>query len=324
VVWLPEEERDRLLDNIEALAESRGMNNEGPIVFEGNAPADARDNALLRETLERTPAEAPEMGRTWLGAPNSIKGPTEAVFHRQSGNNLLVVGQREEAALSILGLALLALGAQYPAGKARFVFFQGAIEGQGPAFVEGIAKGLRHEVKIVGPHEAGGAMNEISAELKKRMSGGAYEAEPVFVFVNGLHKFKKLRHEEDFSFSMSEGNGETEPGAQFDELIREGSAYGIHLLVSVDAYSNVARFISRKGIAEFEMRVVFQMSANDSASLIDSPRASALGLHRALFFNEREGTLETFRPYALPGAGWMGEAAGARATRSKVGSGRLG
>ena len=53
------------------------------------------------------------------------------------------------------------------------------------------------------------------------------------------------------------------------------------------------------------MRVVFQMSANDSASLIDSPRASNLGLHRALFFNEREGTLETFRPYALPAAdGW--------------------
>jgi S-DNA-T family DNA segregation ATPase FtsK/SpoIIIE len=140
------------------------------------------------------------------------------------------------------------------------------------------------------------------------MANGAYGAGPVFVFVNGLHKFKKLRHEEDFSFSSGDADGEPDPGAQFDELIREGSAYGIHLLITVDAYSNVTRFLSRKAITEFEMRVVFQMSANDSASLIDSPRASTLGLHRALFFNEREGTLETFRPYALPDHAWIEEA----------------
>jgi ABC-type antimicrobial peptide transport system permease subunit len=60
--------------------------------------------------LDKTPAETPDVGRAWLGAPNSIKGPTEAVFHRQSGNNMLVVGQREEAALSILGLALADIG----------------------------------------------------------------------------------------------------------------------------------------------------------------------------------------------------------------------
>ena len=47
------------------------------------------------------------------------------------------------------------------------------------------------------------------------------------------------------------------------------------------------------------------MSANDSASLIDSPKASDLGLHRALFYNEHEGTLEIFRPYATPDAEWF-------------------
>jgi S-DNA-T family DNA segregation ATPase FtsK/SpoIIIE len=57
------------------------------------------------------------------------------------------------------------------------------------------------------------------------------------------------------------------------------------------------------------MRVVFQMSSNDSASLIDSPKAGDLGLHRALFYNEHEGTLETFRPYAPPDSEWLDEAA---------------
>jgi len=325
VVWLSDEERDRLLDGISALAEERAIKSGGPIVFEGNAPADIRDNAALREIIEKTPMDIPDVARAWLGAPNSIKGPTEAVFHRQSGNNLLVVGQREEAALAILGLSLVALGAQYPAGQARFIFFQGATDGQGPLFIESISKAVPHTVTIVTPHEAPAAMNEIAAELKQRMTSGAYGAGPIFVFVNGLHKFKKLRHEEDFSFSSGDDGGAADPGAQFDELIREGSAYGIHLLITVDAYSNVTRFISRKGITEFEMRVVFQMSANDSASLIDSPRGSNLGLHRALFFNEREGTLETFRPYALPGKAWVEEVTGKLAGRkAKVAAGELG
>jgi hypothetical protein len=56
------------------------------------------------------------------------------------------------------------------------------------------------------------------------------------------------------------------------------------------------------------MRVVFQMSANDSASLIDSPKAGGLGLHRALLYNEQQGTLETFRPYATPDAEWIRQA----------------
>ena len=65
--------------------------------------------------------------------------------------------------------------------------------------------------------------------------------------------------------------------------------------------------LDRKALGEIEMRVAFQMSASDSASLIDAPNAATLGLHRAVLFNEREGTLETFRPYAQPGSDWLEE-----------------
>ena len=42
---------------------------------------------------------------------------------------------------------------------------------------------------------------------------------------------------------------------------------------------------------------------------IDAPDASTLGLHRALLYNDREGYMETFRPYARPGNDWLEEAA---------------
>src|SRR5204862_2088039 len=110
-------------------------------------------------------------------------------------------------------------------------------------------------------------------------------------------------------FSMSGEDASASVAAQFQEIIVEGSSHGIHLIVSIDTFNNVNRSMNRKALSEFEMRVVFQMSANDSASLIDSPKASNLGLHRALLHNEHEGTLETFRPYAMPDPRWIQEAA---------------
>jgi len=51
--------------------------------------------------------------------------------------------------------------------------------------------------------------------------------------------------------------------------------------------------------------VLFQMSQNDSSSLIDSPVASRLGPQRALFHSEEAGALEKFRPYGLPSDEWL-------------------
>jgi hypothetical protein len=127
---------------------------------------------------------------------------------------------------------------------------------------------------------------------------------PVFFFVHGLQRFKKLRQEDEFAFSSSEESGGS-PGTQFADLITEGASHGLHLIVMVDTFNNVNRSMSRKALSEFEMRVLFQMSANDSASLIDSPKASGLGLHRAVLYNEQAGTLETFRPYAAPDPEWI-------------------
>ena len=92
----------------------------------------------------------------------------------------------------------------------------------------------------------------------------------------------------------------------------------MHVLAATDTWNNVSRWIPRKLMAEFEMRVLFQMSANDSANLIDSPAATSLGLHRALFHNEHYGTLETFRPYAMPDDGWLDEIARTPANRRCV------
>ena len=311
VVWLPDEERDAWLDKVAELDRKRGGLRPSPIVFEGNAPADVRENDLLRRALANGPTAGPAAVRAWLGAPNSIKGPTEAVFHRQSGNNLLVIGQRDDASLAMLGLSMLAVAAQHPAGSVKLVLFDGTTPDTPDAeFLDRIVKAIPHEVTITRGSDAGAVMNTIAEEMKARAAGDhALQAERWFVFIHGIQRFKKLKHEDDFSFSMSDSGSTASPGAQFNDLICEGPSHGMHVAATIDTFNNINRFMSRKALTEFEMRVVFQMSANDSASLIDSPKAGTLGLHRAIFYNEHDGVLETFRPYSIPDVAWVRGAA---------------
>ncbi|HYR57342.1 MAG TPA: FtsK/SpoIIIE domain-containing protein, partial [Chthoniobacteraceae bacterium] len=316
VVWLSDDDRDARLAQVRKLADRSGNRHPSPIVFEGNAPSDIRENDLLRAVLDTVPPTAPVAGRAWLGAPNSIKGPTEAVFQRQSGNHLIIVGQRDEAATSMLGISLLSLAAQYPIGAAKFVLLHAANPGSpDERFLEQIVAMVPHGVTVARGQDIAAAMSEIDAILKAR-TGGEDDGSAVFLLIHGLQKFKKLRQEDEFEFSMGGGDSGSNPAAQLNELIREGSSHGLHILATIDTFNSVGRFISRKSLSEFEMRVVFQMSANDSASLIDSPKAGNLGLHRALLHNEHQGYDETFRPYSPPDAQWLADAAAKLARRS--------
>lgn len=311
VVWLSDEEREQWLDKVNDLAAQSQRHYPAPIVFEGNAPSEIRENELLHTALETKPAKAPAATRCWLGAPNSIKGPTEAVFQRQSGNHLLMVGQQDEASLTLLATSLISLAAQYPIGTTKFVLVHGGAPGtQETEFIERVVATIPHGVTVSRGHDIAEVMADLGTELKERTSGGSESADSapaVFLLIHGLQKFKKLRHEDDFDFGMSSSDSGPKPSAVLNDIIQEGSSYGMHILATIDTFNNVNRCLSRKALSEFEMRVVFQMSANDSASLIDTPKASTLGLHRAIFYNEQAGHMETFRPYAMPDAEWVRE-----------------
>ena len=60
---------------------------------------------------------------------------------------------------------------------------------------------------------------------------------------------------------------------------------------------------------DFEMRVLFQMSAADSSNLMDSPAASKLGNFTAMFYSDERGVAEKFRPYGPPSTDWLSEVA---------------
>jgi hypothetical protein len=327
VVWLPEERREEYLEQIHRMDRQRYPNVSRPrIVFEGNAPANVGKNHLLNQLLTSAAdgvalpsAMPPARGRqAWLGEALAIKDPTAAVFRRESSNNLLLVGQQDEAALGILVTALVSLAAQDRAGDSRFFVLDSSPAGEPHA---GLFARLQNVVpqplRVGGGREVAAILGELTEEVERRSKTPELAAPAFYLFIIGLQRFRDLRKgDDDFGFSRREEK--PSPSRQLETLLREGPTLGIHTVLWCDTLNNLNRSLERQALREIAMRVVFQMSAADSSTLIDTPLASKLGLHRALLVNEEEGRLEKFRPYAPPSENWLDWVKQQLATEAKL------
>ncbi len=334
IVWLSDQRREQYLIELQEMAEARYGNGglprpPAPVVFEGNLPADIRRNRALADLmrsadwpLQSTPVHA------WLGDAIAIKDPTSAVLRPQSGSNMLIVGQREESALGLLAAAMLSLAAQhrpartniggsgYAAGSpARFYVLEQDRPAELPVdrppgdFRSGLgafAPILPHNVQTAGRRELPGMIAEIAAEVNRRQTEAESPGPAIYLFISDLGRFRDLRRDEaDFGFSLASEGKAASPSQLLGTILRDGPAVGVYTIVWCDSLNSVNRAFDRHTLREFTLRLLFQMSANDSSNLMDSPLASKLGPHVALFHNEEEGRLEKFRPYSWPTEEWL-------------------
>ncbi|MEN6449695.1 MAG: hypothetical protein ABFC96_04310, partial [Thermoguttaceae bacterium] len=254
------------------------------------------------------PPQAPE-ARAWLGSAVAIKDPTSALFLRQNGSNLLIVGHREEAALGVLAAAMISLAAECrglgtsvpsntTGSTAKFYILDGTRADAPEAGYWNRLAAAIPGVKQAGVRDAASLVAEIAAELAARQQQAHDDHAPIFLFIYNLGRFRDLRKEDEYGFSSDDQPAS--PAKQFADILREGPPLGIHTLVWCDTYSNVTRILDRRNMQDFEMRILFQMNGNDSSSLMDTPEAAKLGVHRAILYDEGQGTSEKFRPYGLP------------------------
>src|SRR5579883_3444590 len=310
VVWLNDDRREQYLARIHDLAAQHPLQlREAPIVFEGNAPADISRNHLLDACLAgpvTLETEDRREQRAWLGEAMAINDLTAAPFRRHHGSNLLLVGQQEEISLGMLATAIVGLAAQMGVSElTRFYIVDGRQAGaptDGP--LARLPEVLPHSVRLAGWRDVPAITAELNAELERRQKEPE-GAPSVFLVLFGLQRFRDLRKaEDDFGF-MRKGDEAANPAQLFATFLREGPPLGMDTLMWCDTLNNLQRTLDRQSMRELSMRVVFQMNVSDSSNLIDSPLASKLGLHRALFFNEEDGRLDKFRPYGLPAEGWL-------------------
>ncbi len=313
VVWLPEARREEYLARLREMAQGRPP--LPTVVFEGNAPADVRRNHLLAGLLQAPPAHTEEVSRratpAWLGEAMALTDQTAAVFRRQNGSNLVIVGQQDVAALGMVGTAVLSLAAQVPpdvAPPASAFFYvvdgsQAAPPEHGP--LARLADVVPQGARVTGWRDLPAILGELSAELDRRQKAGDAESPALYLVLYGLQRMRDLRRSDDDLGFMRRGDEPPSPAQQLATLLREGPALGVHTLIWCDTLNNLQRALDRQGMRELGQRVAMQMSVGDSSNLIDSPLASKLGLHRALLVSEEDGRVEKFRPYGPPPEEWL-------------------
>lgn len=299
-VFFPKHVQDSYLSIVEQKATAeRARSAEPTVVFEGNALADLRSNPLLRDLAAQEHKPADLSSRVWLGEANAIKGPTEVEFARQAGSNLLIVGQRTDAGLAMCCSTVLCLAAGNAPGNLRIRILDGTAPDSGTRErLLALAGALPHEIEIAEYRRVPQVVEELAGLIKSRQAGSDRTGIRYYLLVLGLQRFRMLRQDDDYSFS-SEG-GAAAPAKSFSDILTEGPSEGVHSILWCDTLGNLNRTFSRRTLREFEMRVLFQMSATDSAELIDSPAANRLGLYNALLFTAQDGAVEKFRPYATP------------------------
>jgi len=318
VAWLPDDVRDLHLDMVQAYAAGQNAVTEPAVVFEGNAPADIAATRQLAKLADAgLPNRPPPKPLAWLGAPVAIKAPTAAAFARRSGANLLIVGQQDQLSMQIMTAALLSLMSQHPANGASFYILDGSLaDSPRSAHLRRLTELSAHECDLVSWRQVEPTIGELTEQVRSRLDEDPGSRPTIYLLVHGLQRFRMLRRaEDDFGFAASEEEAPARPDRQFAELLREGPAVGLHTLVWCDSLASLERTIDRATLREFDHRVLFQVSADDSANLIDTPEANQLGLYRAILYSEEQGMLEKFRPYALPDEAWLEDFAAKLARR---------
>ncbi|MBN2375079.1 MAG: hypothetical protein JXD22_01665 [Sedimentisphaerales bacterium] len=307
--WLPDDQRDDYLNQVTKLAQERKIQYKPQIVFEGNVPAKIEDCDTLKRFLQQTKVkDYKKPARAWLGEPVAIKESTAVTFRRQSGANLLIVGQRDEAAMGLLSAAMVSLSVQLQSGLDRFVILDGSpADSSRQDFLKETASLLGQNHNAVPWREVPQVIAQLHEQIQQRLESEHSDHETVYLIIYGLQRYRVLRKsEDDFSFNISE-EAATPTDRLFADIVCDGPLVGVHTLIWVDTYATLERMLNRQTIKEFDNRVLFQMSASDSSQLIDSPLANRLGFHRALFYSEEQGLGEKFRPFQLPDKHWLSE-----------------
>lgn len=302
IVWLPEHTRDEALERLSRHAERTGMSTHEPVVFEGNAPADpSRTPELVSD--RRTPVRPSEVVPVHLGVPIAIAPPLSAGLERARAENVVFISTDTDGAHAMLATSLLGFSrfaASTPGAVAYVVHVE---DPDRPDSLEDIAQRTGLDTRLYSTRQVGDALAELDAEIERRKLADRDEEPPVLFVIAGVQSCRDVKRSDGMSFG---GFGDDEqaaaslPGDLLDGIVQRGPEVGVHVVLWADTLDAFERALDRRRLSDFSHRVLTQMNAMDSASILDSPEASRLPSRRGLYYNDRLVRSVTFRPYAFP------------------------
>ncbi|MFN8740952.1 MAG: FtsK/SpoIIIE domain-containing protein [Pirellula sp.] len=272
------------------------------VVFEGHKPAVWDDRSI---GLAMAAASSQAGGYTMLlGDSVAIDPPVIKPVHRSPGRNCFVVGTEETMAASMLAGSIagfrrsaLADDSNGNDNQPSVLVLNGARpEDEGLTMLMENVSNLSYAT-VAAPRDIDGVMESLQKELELRLNDPQVQHPTKLVCIANLSRFRELRKGDEFAYG--DDSGSPKPDAILANLLKDGAGVGLFVWLWADTAGTLSRWLSRQSVRDGELRVLMQMSANDSNQLIDSNIANRLEPHVALIQDDIDGKPIKFRPFNL-------------------------
>ncbi len=263
-----------------------------PVVFEGNRPCHwtpVMANAVVDDGKPGL--------RGLLGEAVEIGPPQPLGLGRDPGRNVLMItGQDSRRAL--LASTLSGMAKSDP--HLEIVYFDGSRTDDGESLVTWLEQ-VGVPTRKVKTRDGEAEMNRLS-ELIRERGDDMEDAPPIVVVIDPLERFRDLRQDDSFNFSLDSSSGSQGGGAALQTVLRDGPPANVFVILIAGSAETVSRWLPRASQHDLEIRILGQMNQADSALLIDSPVASELSPATILVYDDADGSIAKFRQCDLPEA----------------------
>ncbi|MCG8649081.1 MAG: AAA family ATPase [Pirellulales bacterium] len=301
VAWLSSSRHRELLDEISGRDELYSSQLAPPVVFEGNRPC--RWTKVLAEAA--LAGENPAAMRGLLGEAVEIGPPLAIELSRNAGRNVLMITPPQSRG-AILAASLSGIAKANP--DLELLYFDGTRADDAPSLAPWLSQsGMK--TTVVRPRDSDAEMVRLAGLVKER-GDEAEGVKPIIVIVDPLERFRDLRQDESFSFSLDAAAQSANGAAAFQEVLRDGPGANVFVILVCGSAETLSRWLPRASQHDLELRVLGRMNASDSSMLIDTPIAADLSAATMLLYDDSDGRITKFRQCDLPEADtirqWLG------------------
>lgn len=294
VAWLDHDDHVAMLQSIADRDQDLVNDLPPPVVFQGNRPCNWSPE-LAQAVVEAQKEEAESLSGL-LGEAVEIGPPVSVTFTRNAGRNAILIAP-PQARAGVLSATLAGMMKENPATE--LYYFDGN-RSSDQLSMEAWFEDAGIKAQVVKPREAVQQMGELVQIVKER-GDEAENVDPIVVVVDPLDRFRDLRNEDSFEFSLDAPAG-LSGGQALRELLKDGPPAHVYCLLVCGGLETMSRWLSRQSQHDCELRIVGRMNASDSSMLLDSPVATELSDATMLLYDEPAGTVSKFRQTNLPEA----------------------
>jgi S-DNA-T family DNA segregation ATPase FtsK/SpoIIIE len=293
VAYLTTERQQKWLESI-AVRDAEAEKTLPPrIVFEGNRPC--RWNASLARAAMATRKSGTL--NALIGEAVELGPPATIVFSRDPGRNLLVVAPTEMTG-GLLATTMSGFTSPLPCGsRATILYFDG---GRSDDLLLGqwmSDSGVPCEV--IKPRDSEARLAKVVEQITERVNADDREQPSLVLVIDPLERFRDLRQDESFSFSLDSAAGAS--GAEsLQKILRDGPSVGIFTILVCGSAETLSRWLPRASRHDLQQRILGRINPSDSSALIDSPDASNLSAATMLIYDDVDGNIRKFRVCDVP------------------------